>query len=64
MERRRAAEKFFVCQQDQERDILYTMFNKYGITLRRHLEFKTQISTLDSMFLASFHITVFINYVT
>ena len=53
----------FVCQRDQERDIHYMTINKYDITSRRRLEFKIQISTLDSMFLASFHITVLINYV-
>ena len=63
MGRRRADEKIFVCQRDQERDIHYTTINEYDITLRRHLEFKIQISTLDSMFLASFHITVLITYV-
>ena len=36
--------------------------NKYNITYRRHLEFKIQISTLNSMFLASFHITVLVKY--
>ena len=55
--------KIFVCQQDQECDSHYTTINKYDITQRRRLEFKIQISTLDPMFLASFHITVFINYV-
>ena len=32
MGRRRAEEKIFVCQRDQERDILYTTINKYDIT--------------------------------
>ena len=62
MGRRRADEKKFVCQRDQERDIHYMTINDYDITSRRHLEFKIQISTLDSTFLASFHVTVLINY--
>ena len=60
MGRRRADEKFFVRQRDQEHNIHYTTINKYDITYRWHLGFKIQISTLDSMFL--FHITVLINY--
>ena len=56
-------EKIFVCQRDQEHDILSMTINKYDITLRRHLEFKIQISTLDSLFLPSFHVTLLVNYV-
>ena len=33
------------------------------MTLRRHLEFKIQISTLDFLFLASFHVTELVNHV-
>ena len=32
MGRRRADEKFFACQRDQEHNIHYTMINKYDIT--------------------------------
>ena len=56
-------EKIFVCQRDQEHDIHPMTINKYDITLRRHLEFKIQISTLDSLFLPSFHVTLLVNYV-
>ena len=55
--------KKFLYQRDYECNIHYTTINKYDITSRHHLEFKIQISTLDSMFLASFHSTVLINNV-
>ena len=55
--------KTFLCPRDQECDINDMTINKYDITWRRHLELKIQIRTLDSVFLASFHVTVFINYV-
>ena len=62
MGRRRADEKIVVCQRDQERDIHYMTINKYDISWRRHLEYKIQISTLDSMFPASFQISELLNY--
>ena len=54
MGRKRADEKIFVCQQDKEGNIHYTTIIRLSIN---------KISTVDSMFLASFHITVLINYV-
>ena len=53
--------KKFVCPQDQEHDNHYMTINKYYISWTYHLEFKIQISTLGSRFLASFYITLLVN---
>ena len=61
MGRMRAEEKFLCVNEIKNATAIIRQPIKYDITQRCCLEFKIQISTLDPMFLASFHITVFIN---
>ena len=56
MGRRRVDEKV-VCQRDHERASHYTTLRNYDISSKRHLGFKFQINTLDSMFPTSINIT-------